>query len=686
MITNNAPTKMQLHSIVAAYSKVYIQHSIYSDYDVIGKSFWLYKTNILNDPKIRKDFTDVSNYFVVLDTLLSDTAYSIYGSFYDAIIDSELLSAEIGINISDIYSFTTKRSPTIVSTACESPQVDIGTGSPIVLFNTDGEADYCVIEIQDTSSSLNPWTKVYTGPLTREIKVGSIPVGSYKARISGFINLPDGVTSDSSGIHNYSGIVNVSYNFSPPSAATNILFKAARIHDGKERYDVRVEWSWDKGNGSNVREFVLYYVSSKDFTSTQWAKAQKINVGAAKAATITSFPWKTPYKFKVSAIAWGPDAQSITDSIVVDFTLDENTQLDSSFINDTGIEVTYAYIKGKILDNGTYKQTFLIDAATGAVNIGLLDAQGKAPISFDPVSKTVNVDGNVITKSINSASFILTNLTGKDNPAFYSQGKSYGDTNAGIWIGIDNTTAKPKLDIGNSRQYIRFDGDTLKISGEVTIGTPNGDISMSEGLQGKQTVFIYKLASSLPEKPLETSYPPTGWFTIPPNRVSQNDNIYACTGLLDPVTNSLVTGKSWSDVVQWSGTEGTNGIRGPGFYAQALPTLASFDITQANAFFQANFGSTPVKYDVMTQYLTTNPAIAFTKQWDGTTWVNANVLIHGNMIVNGTITTDKIIGSDAFLSQIGVNTVYDREAALSANPEANYKMKISLVDGYIHIR
>ncbi|MFP9035694.1 hypothetical protein, partial [Enterococcus faecalis] len=96
-----------------------------------------------------------------------------------------------------------------------------------------------------------------------------------------------------------------------------------------------------------------------------------------------------------------------------------------------------------------------IDAATGAINIGLLDAEGKAPISFDPVKKIVNVDGSVITKTINAANFVMTNLTGQDNPAIYTQGKTWGDTKSGIWMGMDNVTAKPKLDIGNATQYIR---------------------------------------------------------------------------------------------------------------------------------------------------------------------------------------------------------------------------------------
>lgn len=88
----------------------------------------------------------------------------------------------------------------------------------------------------------------------------------------------------------------------------------------------------------------------------------------------------------------------------------------------------------------------------------------------------------------------------------------------------------------------------------------------------------------------------------------------------------------------------------------------------------------------MTEYNANNPAQSYTRQWNGSGWGQPALVIHGDMIVNGTITSSKIVANDAFLSQIGVNTIYDRNAALSGNPEAVYKMKIDLASGYIHIR
>ncbi|EJB4242419.1 hypothetical protein MT068_001510 [Salmonella enterica] len=688
MIANNAPAKMVLNTVMTGYTLAYIQHSIFSDYDVIGRSFWLKE----GSNTTRRDFTGVDTFAVTINNLKPTTTYEVQGAFYDSIIDSELLNAQIGINLSDKKTFKMKSAPKITGARSESEPVDVGVGAPIVFIDTTGEADYCTIELKDNSSADSPWIKYYVGALMPTIMFGGVPIGFYKVRISGQVSLPDGVTIDSSGYYEYPTVFEVKYNFVPPTAPINIVFKAARIADGKERYDLRVQWDWNRGSGANVREFVVSYIDTAEFNRTGWTKAQKINVGAAQAATIISFPWKVEHKFKISSIAWGPDAQDVTDSAVQTFILNENTPLDNNFVNETGIEVNYAYIKGKIKDGTIWKQTFLIDAATGAVSIGLLDAEGKAPISFDPIKKIVNVDGSVITKTINAANFVMTNLTGQDNPAIYTQNKTWGDTRSGIWMGMDNATAKPKLDIGNATQYIRFDGDVLRISSQVVIGTPNGDVDLGTGMQGKQTVFIYILGTSLPAKPTSAAYPPPGWSKTPPNRTSTTQNIYCSTGNLDPATNQLVTGTSWSDVVQWSGTEGTigqdgkNGQRGPGMYSLAIANLTAWNDSQANAFFTSNFGSGPVKYDVLTEYKSGAPGTAFTRQWNGSAWATPAMVLHGDMIVNGTVTASKIVASNAFLSQIGVNIIYDRAAALSSNPEGTYKMKIDLQNGYIHIR
>lgn len=698
MITNTAPAKMIFQNSLAAYKSIYIQHSIFTDLDVYDRSFWL--TNPDNSV-VRRDYTDVSRYSITITGLATATTYKVQGAFVDAIIDSELLATKFSLNLSDELTITTKTPPKITAAYSTSQPVDVGVGAPIINIETTGDGDYCTIQLQVVGETT--WNTVYQGALLPKIQFGGVPIGQYRVRIAGFISLPDGVTIESSGVSQFASVMNVTYNFTPPSAPTGMTFKVANIKDGKERYDLRVGWSWTKGTGANVREFILEYVTKSSYQSTGWAKSQKVNVGAAQEATLFSFPFQVPHIFRAASVAWGPDSQSVTYSSNTEFTITETTPIDNSFTNETGIEVNYAHIMGKLKDStsGNWLQTFLVDAKTGAVSIGLLDSIGKAPISFDPIKRIVNVDGRIITNIINAASFVLTNLTGQDNPALYTQGKQYGDNNAGIFIGMNNTTLKPNIDIGNGTKFLRFDGDNFIISSGVQIGTPTGNIPISEGIQGKQTVFIYQLNTVVPAIPTSQDYPPAGWYTSPPNRTNQNQNIYSSTGLLDPVTNKLVSGTNWALPVQWSGTQGidgangkdgtngtngVNGSRGPGFYTQAIPGLGGFSAAQANSFFQSLFGTVPSKYDVITQYNSSNPTIAFTRQWDGSSWTTPALVVHGNMVVDGTITAQKIVADNAFLSRLGVDIIYNRAAALSANPEANYTMKIDLANSFIHIR
>ncbi|WWS25067.1 hypothetical protein vBKpnAMK6_00113 [Klebsiella phage vB_Kpn_AM_K6] len=551
---------MVLQNIVTGYTIASIQHSIFSDYDVIGRTFWLTTGGVTT----RRDFTGVDTFIATINNLTAGATYSAQGAFYDSMVDAELMAAKVGMNLSSTVNFKMKTAPKITKVSSFAESVDVGVGAPMVVVELSGEAEYVTIEMKPEGSST--WTKYYRGPITEQIIFGGVPVGRYNIRVSGVVTMPDGVTVDVSGYDTWPSLFNLTYNFTPPSAPTNLRFKTAHIQDGMERFDVRLEWDWTRGTGANVREFIIQYISNDEFAKTGWTKANKLNVGAAKAGTITSFPYKIRHRFRVLSVAWGPDTQSITNSNEVTYIIDESTTFDNAFINETGVEMTYAGIKGKLWNSNTkqWEQTFLVDAATGAVVLGTLDENGKAPISFDPVNKIVNVDGKVITKDINAANVILTNLTGKDNPAIFTQGKKYGNNAGGVWMGVDNVDGKAKFDLGNNTQYVRWDGDTLRISGNVVIGTPGGDVDLETGMQGKQTVFAYKLGTSLPSRPLDQVYPPAGWSAFPPNRTAQNQNVYVVQGTLDPKKSppALVDGTNYSAASQWSGVPGTGGTDG----------------------------------------------------------------------------------------------------------------------------
>ena len=881
---NTYPNKLEFINIMSSYTKIYASHSAPVDYDILGKSLWC--TNPSNSVRrvILTDTTSIyKNYFIV-DTLTNNTVYRLQGAFYDAMIDSELLEAKIGYQISKESSIRTKIPPTITATNVTATPVEIGVSLPLITLTIAGEADTYQIEYKPTSEST--WSGFYEGGGNSSPAMSVMP-GTYQFRVRGLYILPDGVTYDYSSWAVYGSSVTVDYMQIPPSAPTGLTYKVAKINDSFLRYDVKLSWSWTRSTGAPIREFIVYYTTATDYATNGWSKAQIVNTGASQYCILSSFPYNIAYKVKVVARAWGLDAYAYAETKVSDMIINSSTVFDNTFTTLTGLDVSYSGITTYLDPLNTRVQTFKLDAATGAVVIGTPDVvTGLAPFSFDPINKKLNISGSTITNSIYSANFILANLGGTP-PVLRSQEKlSYGDANQGLWAGYAGSAFK--FDLGNSSQYVRWDGTTLRISGNVVIGTPTGDLSLNAGLEVTNTAFIYKSSATVPATPSSTVYPPSGWSTTPPSYVS-GEHIYVSQGKIDVLTNQLKSGEVWTVPTQWSGTagvtpyievtadnfnsnaagfsghtllinnisysytrtrghtlyiinpstqvvesavtydtydsgtstlitainavpinkilvlgsfdactkdtnlvnalanfgganqtiwyasryshvfigmrglssgqayekfsdastiegvvkvgtyfgsggivangvvgatgatgatgpagptgatgpagptgatgpagptgatgpagaNGANGQRGPGIYRLGIDWFSNWLDTNANSFFYSTFGTGPVLYDVLTEYNTGNAAIAVTRMWNGSAWTSPALMVHGDMIANGTIRAEKMVADVAFFQKAGINTIYNNAAAISGNPEGTYTMKIDLANGFIHIR
>lgn len=700
MINNVAPEKLVNIYGVQSYTKLYIQHSFNMDTDLLGKAFWVYNASqvqvkewLVTDPG-QLGYTSVT-----IPGLVQDTPYTVKGQFYDQMIDPELLSAKFGINISDPISLRTKRAPTLTNITVTATQVEVGVSNPTVNFTCQGDADF--VEIQYKLTSDSTWSSCYSGQVTSPISL-IMPIGTYNFRIRGNIGLPDGVTIEQSQWYQYPSSVVVQYLSIPPSKPTGIDFSVQKVKDGIERYDVKVEWDWERANGQQIKQFILEYTPTQKFNQSGWAESQKVNTSSTQSQILVNFPFDVDFKLRVVATSWGPnDGTMTTQSDVVSLRITPSTPITDNFLKETGVEVGY-YGVNQYKGTGAQRvQTFKLDQATGNLSIGIADAQGKVPFSFDAVNNIFNVSGRIITDVINAASFILTNTSGTP-PSLYSQEKpQFGNANQGIWMGY-NGAGKFLFDLGNSTQYMRWDGNTLKIQGNVVIGTPGGDTSLTEALKGKQVVPIYLASSVQPVKPTSPSYPPQGWSTSPPQFNPQTEKVWVSTGTIDPLLNTLILGGQWSTPVQFSGSDGAQGApgiqgppgsngaqgtRGPGIYQNAVVDQTNdFNVASANQFFINTFGSQQVIYDCLTQYMVSNPQVAWTRMWNGSSWVQPALMVHGDIIANGTIRGEKIVADQAFFQKAGINVIYDRNAQLSGNPEGVYKMKIDLASGFIHIR
>lgn len=688
MIENTAPEQLVSLYGVAQYTQVYLQHSFNLDSDLLGKAFWVYnQSNVQVKEWLVTDPAALSYTSVVIPGLTQDTPYTIKGQFYDKMIDPELLQAKFGINISDPLAIRTKKAPTFTNITVTATQVEVGVSNLSVNFFFTGGADF--IEIQYKLTTQTEWSQVYSGSMVSPLSL-IMPIGIYNFRVRGKIGLPDGVTVESSQWYQYPSQVTVQYMAIPPSKPTSIDFQVQKIKDGVERYDVKVSWTWQRGSGQQIKLFIIEYVPLQQFNATGWQGSQKINTSSTAFQVLNNFPYNQPFKMRVTADSWGPNDSNIsTASDAVTFIIDPNTPITDNFTKETGVEVGYFGVTQYKGTGASRVQTFKLDQATGNLSIGIVDAQGRVPFTFDAINNIMNVSGRVITDIINAASFVLTNTQGV-SPSLYSQEKpQYGNPNQGIWMGYDNT-GKFKFDVGNSVQYIRWDGTQLKIQGTVTIGTPSGDTSLQEALKGKSVVPIYQVAQTTPVSPTATQYPPVGWTTSPGTYNPNTQKVWVSTGTIDPLTNVLVTGGQWSTPVQFSGGNGApgdTGSRGQGiFQYQVTDETTDFNISSANQFFIDAFGRPQVVYDCVTQYRVSNPQIAWSRMWNGISWAAPALMVHGDIIANGTIRGEKMVADQAFFQRAGINVIYDRSAQLSSNPEGVYKMKIDLANGFIHIR
>ena len=235
---NTYPNKLEMFSILPTYTKVYISHSPYIDYDIIGKSIWLTK---LSDSSVRRiintDSLTLLNQYVTIDSLTSNTNYKIQAAYYDAMIDSQLLEAKTGYLLSNEQTFRTRIAPSITAINISATPVEVGVSLPLVSLTISGEWD--TLQIQYKLASDTVWSDLYEGGASTSPSISMMP-GTYNFRCRGVYILPDGLTSDASSWYQWPSAITIDYQQIPPSAPTNLQYVVAKINDSFEHYDLKL--------------------------------------------------------------------------------------------------------------------------------------------------------------------------------------------------------------------------------------------------------------------------------------------------------------------------------------------------------------------------------------------------------------------------------------------------------------
>jgi hypothetical protein len=480
-IKNTAPATVIVTEVVAGYTVACLATNIGTDSDIVGRVVNI--DNVYNS----KYVGDAP--YTIIPGFLQNTLYSVEVGRYDSMNNDDLIESGFNINFSAEEAVTMRTYPSITSYSILSDFVEVGSSPPILNLMLDGYADS--VEVEFSAEGANTWSSGWSGPFNSDLRAPGLPLGTWDIRVRGVINLPSFPYVEYSLWVGLDSVV-LANQFISPSVPTGLSIVVGKLAEPAERYDAEISWDWDRSTGPEIRYFVLERLDVTRY-STDWTMAEKINTGASTSYTVVGHPIEKQFKYRVSAISWGPSPDNRTIGPEASLTIDNATTI-VNLTRDSQIEVSYAHIKAYVKINGVNTQTFLLDATTGGMSIGKLDGQGNAPITVNGSTGSLSVDGGIITDSIYAANFILANTNGASNPSLYSAAKtSYGDASEGIFMGHDSSN-NFKFDLGNSTEYIKWDGSNLRISGDVLIG-PSGNTNLSAAFNVTSTTAYYIVTS-----------------------------------------------------------------------------------------------------------------------------------------------------------------------------------------------
>ncbi len=488
-IKNTAPATVVVTSTVVGYTLACLANNMGIDPDIAGRVVQL-------DDVFHASYTGDAPYTVVTG-LAQATDYNIKLGRFDSMNNTALVESGFNINFAPPISVRVKDYPSITSHEVTGEYVEVGSSPPLLNIELAGYAD--TIQVEYSEVGADTWSPGWSGPFNPTLALAGLPVGTWDIRLRGVIELPGFPYTEASGWVGLSAVELTSV-FDNPSLVTDLAMSVARLMEPVERYDATLTWNWDRGDGPDIRYFVVNILDVPRY-GDDWSKAEKVNTGTATNYTVIGHPYDRLFEYRVTSVSWGPEETFSNTSDSLMLTIDESHPT-ADLVRNTRLEMNYAHLKASILDaEGAAKQTFLLDAATGGLSIGKLDVNGNAPITIDGITGNLSVDGTIITNKIAAASFVLANTNGASNPALYSAAKpSYEDASEGIYMGHDGTN-KFKFDLGNSTEYIRWDGSNLRISGDVLVGSGNTSI----GTFGNAPTTVYYEVTNLASIPADTA-------------------------------------------------------------------------------------------------------------------------------------------------------------------------------------
>ena len=202
------------------------------------------------------------------------------------------------------------------------------------------------------------------------------------------------------------------------------------------------------------------------------------------------------------------------------------------------------------------------------------------------------------------------------------------------------------------------------------------------------SIYIWTGASVPPTRPSTTSTytwatgaytAPSGWSTEPPTNTTAGNDLWEITVPLNVTATTTTSTLDWTNTtyairaIAYNGINGTNGTNGTSG-TNGAPGAATFVITRTpndssaptNAEVSALLGRNPVAGDICTvSYNAGNNAVVYRYV---TTWTLFQTYITGSLIVQNTITSDKLSVSQLSAISANIGTITAGDLSIGTNP------------------
>lgn len=531
-IINEAPQELPNPSLDIGYTRAVLSYGPSSDEDITNLAVWLETVDGIE--AFYKPY-EPSDLVFRLESLEQDTAYSMVAAYQDAFVSSvPELKADRESTLINAYQFDPfgVRSPVEIINV-ESRSSDLGqVGSPpnsIAIF-TEGSATEALIDLLEvseippgtTEQDQYPWESsraIFRGSVEEgDVILITTPSAPFVLRVRSKYRMVDGVvdTSPAAYYGTSDNPVEESTVTPPPLSPTDLNIQGVAVTGGVESYNAILTWDYEASTGQEGL-FRNALVSYRVVGSTDWVEETALS----NTHTFIGVPFRKQLEFRVKVNGWNNNESdeligyAYLSNLASDTSVDNYVEVidDSDIPSNTNVQIGSGGIRGFSDWDGTSGTlVFFLDADTGNLTLGETpEGGGVAPLTFNAATNRLYIKGETITDSIVSADYVMGWLSG-DTPTFRTANRTaasgYDETTSGIWMGYEDSSTF-KFSLGDSAQYIKWDGSTLKISGDVEIGDTGSTIN-----QKSKYVQVYRRATSTPAKPTGGSYDspvPSGW-------------------------------------------------------------------------------------------------------------------------------------------------------------------------------